>query len=357
LYKRNTIYFIDNQVPISRINSEWQLISAILYEIFKNIGLGVKIISNEYNVQSLDYAQRIIYSAEINKKLFDLIGFIKHRDILIFTDARSSLIHDVYEYFILKGIRPYIIGIWHDGYWNGSSIYKKMYQKRNISYSPIEYERMLAKIFDLNLITNPVQYSYFKTQVSAKSKFVNLPFALLKDAYAATELSDIYSTKLDTILINSNDILGKDTVLKNKYDIMVKELSEFDIFDISVIKTHNLKVNLPAFGKSKIMINLNSMTTSPVEIFHCLQLGILTITVENKYLTDIGYPEELLLEKHEVNTEKLYKFIRYCSTINEKLQIANERYTELLEQTKQILEPEYSAEPFLKLIKNVKNRK
>lgn len=353
--KKPQLWIVDNQIPIHRINSEWQLIVPILRQIWKSSKYNINLIRVENNVvgSGLNYLENAKYQVAINNKILSDIDNVIDKDIVMFTDARSAHIHEIFEYFIFKGIRPFLIGIWNDGYFNYTSGIRKAYIKKNLNYAPMEYEKSIAKTFDLNLMANPNYLGHFEAAGMFKSKFVRFPFKLLNDAYQATGFLELMSAKSDAIIYNSEEIFNA----KDHYKILESELSEFEFFDISTIKTHNMLQTIPLLSKAKILISLNTANTSVTQIYHAALLGIATIIPENNYLATIGYPEELLLNRFESGHKKLFRFIRYIKEVQPKITNAIANHQGLVNKILEILAPEFDPTEFITLIETIKNKK
>jgi len=354
---KTQLFIIDNTTPLSRINSEWQLIYPILKQIWYNVNFKTNLICIDNNVEKSNYIESIKYQANLNLELFKTIDSITGRDIVIFTDARTAMIHNIYEYFIFKGIRPYLIGIWNDGHFNVTSSIRALYKLKNLAYSPEDYERSISKIYDLNLVTSKSHLSEFRAAGMYKSKLIQLPFKLLKDSYRLNGLSELFENKNDVILYNSLD-LREDNVkmLSTHYEILKSE-SDYDFFDISEIRTHNMLKTIPLLSRSKILIYLNAANISPITVYHAAILGIVTILPETQLLKDIGYPEELLLNKFEIRHSKLYRYMRYMNVVKAKIQDVMDNHSKYLIEITSKLDNNFETSDFLSLIENIKKIK
>ena len=100
--KKPQLWIVDNQIPIHRINSEWQLIVPILRQIWKSSKYNINLIRVENNVvgSGLNYLENAKYQVAINSKILSDIDNVIDKDIVVFTDARSAHIHEIFEYFI-----------------------------------------------------------------------------------------------------------------------------------------------------------------------------------------------------------------------------------------------------------------
>jgi hypothetical protein len=354
---KTQLWIVDNITPLNRFNSEWQLIYPVLQQIYKNVKFKINLICIENNVSKLNFSESVKYQANLNLKLFDSIDSITNRDIVIFTDARTALIHTIYEYFILKGIRPYLVGIWNDGYFNLTSPIRKLYNLKNLSYAPIDYERSISKIYDLNLVTSKSHLSEFKQSGLYKSKLINLPFKFLKDSYRLNGFSELFSTKTDIILYNSADLREDNINMLSRHYQILKDETGFEFFDISTIKTHDLVSNMSLLSRSKLMVSLDGVNISPTAVYHAALMGIVTILPENHLIKSLGYPEALLLNRTEITHNKLYRYMRYMSTVKDKISDVIENHQKYIDDILSVLDTHFEADQFLTLIENIKKIK
>lgn len=350
------LWIIDTITPVNRINSEWH----IIYPVLKNLLAAKRIFSNtelvycDYNVPTLDYIHHMGFQNKLISELLKVIGFVNHRDVLLFTDARWEYIQMVFEYFKFKSIRPYIMGIWNDGVFNTNGRFNLYYKNKRIMSPSTSGERAMAKCYDLNILPIKEFKNNFLEGVTVKSVVSKLPFDLLPVAYNLTDFKPSSDDKINDILYNPNVDFK---VYDDKFKLLINELDQYNWINISKIKSSNIRDILPILIRSKIFLSLENSTSNPIDLYHMTVLGILPLVSNNLVLKNLGIDDDYLLAKHLVSNDKLYKFIRYIPEIAEKIDKSNDEYVTRLEYMNNKLKELYDFNQFITLLYNVRKRK
>jgi hypothetical protein len=110
-------------------------------------------------------------------------------------------------------------------------------------------------------------------------------------------------------------------------------------------------------SRSKLMVSLDGVNISPTAVYHAALMGIVTILPENHLIKSLGYPEALLLNRTEITHNKLYRYMRYMSTVKDKISDVIENHQKYIDDILSVLDTHFEADQFLTLIENIKKIK
>lgn len=232
----------------------------------------------------------VIYGAQTSS--FDTVKFINlsalskdlshklrtdldENTIILFANARTSLVLELNEYRAISGIDFKLIGFWSEGIFDRDGQYRKKIEKRSYRWAG-GYERAISNSLDINLFPLQSLYDKFKKYYNVKDS-IKMEVCPLPFTYAIQSMID----EVEMYGYVKDDLVIMNTAPDNIHDLKIFDVWKNRFPSFQFINIYESKLNRLAYLKvlkrAKVVVSTNKTDHSPASIYEAMAFGCIPL--------------------------------------------------------------------------------